>query len=79
MSGRGEVYTYTVVHRAPTAGYQAEAPYVIAHIEMDAGVRMTGRLRDIEPDEARIGMPVLAVYADITDRWTLLEFVPAEE
>src|SRR5262249_24497474 len=40
ISGRGEVYTYTVVHRAPTPAYQAEAPYVIAHVTMEEGFRM---------------------------------------
>lgn len=72
----GTVYTYTVVHRAPTPGYQAEAPYVIAFVEMDAGVRMSGRLRGLDPESARVGLPVRAAYADVTERWTLLEFSP---
>lgn len=76
VSELGELYTYAVVHRAPTPAFQEEAPYVIAHVTMDAGPRMTGRLR-VDPSELVIGMRVRAAYNDVTDGWTLLEFVPA--
>ena len=54
VSGRGTVYSYTVVHRAPP-GFEADVPYVVALIELDEGPRLMTRL---EADEVRIGMAV---------------------
>lgn len=73
ISGQGEVYTYTVVHRAPTPAYQADAPYVIAHVEMEEGFRMVANLSGAEE---RVGMPVKLTYLDATPEWTLFAFVP---
>ena len=74
VSGRGEVYTYTVVHRAPTPAYEADAPYVIAHVTMDEGFRMVGNVTGIPPEDVRIGMRVSLVYAEATPEWTLFAF-----
>ncbi len=76
IAGTGTVYTYTVVHRAPTPVYQADAPYVIAHIALDEGPRMIGWL-ECDPDDAAIGMPVHIVYRHVTDDVSLFAFVPA--
>jgi uncharacterized OB-fold protein len=76
VSGRGTVYTYTVVHRAPTPAYQAEAPYVIAHVTMEEGFRMAANLTGVAPDAVRIGLPVHLVYVDATPEWTLFGFEP---
>src|SRR5690242_12608965 len=43
-SGRGSVYSYSVVHRAPSPALQGEAPYVVALIDLDEGVRMFSRV-----------------------------------
>jgi hypothetical protein len=77
VSGRGKVYTYTVIHRAPTPAYQADAPYVIAHVELDEGPRMISNLVDCKTTDVRIGMPVDIVYEDVSADWTLFKFVPA--
>jgi len=77
VSGTGEVYTYTVVRRAPTPAYQADAPYVLAHVTMAEGFRMIARLTGAEPETVRIGMPVVIDYDDVTPEWTLFTFRPA--
>jgi uncharacterized protein len=45
VSGIGKVYTFTVVHRAPTPEFKPEAPYVIALIDLEEGVRAPARLK----------------------------------
>ena len=77
VSGRGSVYTYTVIHRGPTPAYQADAPYVIAHVELDEGPRMISNLIGCDPKDVRIGMPVEAVFEDVSPEWTLFKFTPA--
>ncbi len=37
VSGDATVYTFTIVHRAPTPAYQADAPYAIAYVELAEG------------------------------------------
>ena len=76
MSGRGTIATFTVVHRAPTPAYQAEAPYALAYVELDEGPRMPARLVDVDPATVEIGMPVEVVFDDVDDDLTLYEFRP---
>jgi uncharacterized OB-fold protein len=77
ISGRGEVYTYTVVRRAPTAAYQQDAPYVLAHVTMAEGFRMIASMTSADPETVRIGTPVRIAYQDVTPEWTLFTFEPA--
>jgi uncharacterized protein len=76
IAGTGQVYTYTVVHRAPTPAYQADAPYVIAHVTMDEGPRMISNLVGCDPAEVEVGMPVEVTFEDVTDELTLYHFRP---
>jgi uncharacterized OB-fold protein len=79
VSGRGVVYTYTVVHRAPTPAYQANAPYTIVHVVMDEGFRMVGTMTGTDPDSTEIGAPVRVVYTDLSTEWTIVEFEPVTD
>ncbi|MDX6393039.1 MAG: uncharacterized protein QOJ73_4102 [Streptosporangiaceae bacterium] len=74
IDGRGQIYTYTIVRRAPTPAYQAEAPYAIVHVTMQEDFRMIGTTIGISLDDVRIGLPVRADYDDVTPEWTLLRF-----
>src|SRR3981081_3031404 len=38
-SGRGSIYSFTVVHRPPP-GFEDEAPYMVALVDLEEGVRM---------------------------------------
>ncbi len=76
VSGQGTVYTYTVVHRAPMPAYQADVPYVIAHVELAEGPRVMSNLIDVAPDEVEIGMPVHVVFEDVTPEVTLYKWAP---
>lgn len=39
-AGYGRVLSHTTVHRAPTAAFREEVPYVIALVDMDEGFRL---------------------------------------
>jgi len=67
-SGRGAVYSTTVVRRKPADG----GDYNVCLVDLDEGVRMMSRVVGIPPAEVRIGMSVKARIAD-----GLVEFVPA--
>lgn len=76
ISGYGEVYSYTIIHRAPTPAYQADVPYVIAHVTLAEGPRMISNLIDIAPEDVRIGIPVKITYFDIGEGKSLFAFAP---
>ena len=78
IAGTGEMYTYTVVHRAPTPAYQADAPYVIAHVTLDEGPRMISTLVGCDPGAVTVGMPVEIIYDDVTPELTLYRFRPTD-
>ena len=75
--GRGAVHSFTTVFRAPTLAFQAEAPYVVAVIELEEGVRMISQVVGCGPDRVAIGMPVEVVFEDVSDTIALPKFRPA--
>ena len=74
LSGRGVVYTYTVVHQQFVP---AEVPYVVIVVELDEGVRLVSNLVDADPAEVRVGLPVELVWEDLAPDLALPRFRPA--
>jgi uncharacterized protein len=66
-TGRGEVHSFTIVARAPTAEFKADAPYVIALVDMTEGFRMMLNIRNTPPETVTIGMPIRVIY-EATER-----------
>lgn len=56
FSGKGEVYSFTTIQDAP-AGFEEQAPYVLALIKLDEGPMLTAQLTDLE-GPVEIGMRV---------------------
>jgi uncharacterized OB-fold protein len=79
VSGLGSVYTYTVVHRAPTPAYQRDVPYSIVHVALVEGPRMIGNLVGCDPAHVYIGMPVEIAFEDVLPDLTLYRFRPARQ
>jgi uncharacterized OB-fold protein len=75
VSGRGKVYSYTVVRRASTRSF-SDKPYVLAIVELDEGVRMTTNV-EAPPETVKVGMPVSVWFDDVTPERTLVKFKPA--
>jgi hypothetical protein len=75
VSGRGKLYSYTIVRRASTRSF-ADGPYVLAIVELDEGPHMTTNLI-APPDQLKIGMPVTVHFDDVTPQHTLVKFKPA--
>lgn len=59
LKGEGTVYSFTEVHEAHE-DFEMQKPYIIALIDLDEGVRVTGQLIDCEPDQVAIGIRVRA-------------------
>ncbi|MEX0682809.1 MAG: Zn-ribbon domain-containing OB-fold protein [Dehalococcoidia bacterium] len=77
LSGRGRVYTYTIVRRAMNPAFTADVPYVFAIVELEEGPRLPTNVINCPPDAVRVEMPVKAVYDKVTAGIALLKFEPA--
>lgn len=75
-SGRGTVYSYTIVRRAANPAFAEDVPYVLAVIELEEGPHLSGNVVGVPPEEVRIGMPVEAVFDHVTPEATLLKWRP---
>ena len=67
-SGRGTVYSTTIVRRKPADG----GDYNVCLVDLVEGPRMLSRVAGVAPGEVRIGMAVKARIAE-----GLVEFTPA--
>lgn len=71
VSGRGLIYSYTVVRRAPSPAF-ADVPYVVALVDLEEGVRMMGQVISA-PEDVRIGAPVEVAF-ELRDEFAVPEF-----
>jgi uncharacterized OB-fold protein len=76
LSGRGEVYTYTIVHRAIAAGQPLPTLIAVIALEDAGGVRMISNLVGVDPGEVAIGMPVELVWEDMSADLSIPRFRP---
>jgi uncharacterized OB-fold protein len=68
VTGRGTLYSYTVVHRAPSAALRDETPYAIGIVRLAEGPHIMGRLEGIDPDAVRIDMPLIVTIPRFPER-----------
>lgn len=57
-TGRGTIYSYTIVYRAPIPALRPRVPYVIALVDLEEGVRVMSNVLCTAPDQIRIGQKV---------------------
>ena len=66
LSGAGTVYSFSVV-RQPPAGYEAQAPYILAMVKLHEGPLITAQLTDCDPQDVAIDMQVEMVTRRLRD------------
>ncbi|MEM9564773.1 MAG: Zn-ribbon domain-containing OB-fold protein [Actinomycetota bacterium] len=76
-TGRGTVYSYTVVHRAPGSWGRA-APYVLAYVELEEGPRLMTNIVDCDPEAVAIDAAVHVVWHDTGEGNALPRFTLSE-
>lgn len=69
-SGKGKIYTYSVMRRAPE-------PYVIAYVTLEEGIAMMTNIVDCDLDKVRIDQPVRLVFKASEDGQPVPMFAPA--
>ena len=77
VSGKGRLYSFTVIHQPGNRAFEQDVPYVYAMVQLDEGPRMISNLVECPVEEATVDMPVVAVFDDVTPEVTLVKFRPA--
>jgi uncharacterized OB-fold protein len=72
VSGRGRLYSYTIVYRAPLAGF--EIPYVLAVVELEEGPLMLTRLVDSPVEQLAVEAPVEVAFTRASEEINLYTF-----
>lgn len=70
VSGRGTLYTFSVMRRV-------QVPYAIAYVTLDEGVTLMTNIIDCDFDQLRIGQPVRVVFVATEGGPPLPMFTPA--
>jgi uncharacterized OB-fold protein len=78
-SGRGEVFTYTVVHHAYDRQYLDRLPYAVAVVRLDEGPFFHSDIVGCEPAEVHVGQRVEVVYDWVDDETVIPRFRPADQ
>ncbi len=81
LSGRGAVYSYTIVHRpaVPAQRQRGPLPFAVVLVELEGaqGLRLLSNLVEADPAEARVGLAVELVWEDMGPGLALPRFRPA--
>ena len=73
-SGKGTVYSYTIVPQATHPAWRDQVPYNVVIVELEEDVRLISNLVEVASEDIRIGAPVEVVYDDVTEEITLPRF-----
>ena len=76
-SGKGTLWTYMINHR-PVPGFEDDAPYAIAIVQLEEGPNMMTNIVGIEntPENLVLDMPLEVVFEDATEEISIPKFRP---
>lgn len=77
LSGRGQIYSWIVVHAPVLPSFAEKVPYNVVLVELEEGVRMVSSLVECANDAIAIAMPVEVTFRELTEEITLPIFRPA--
>src|SRR5215469_18884479 len=75
-SGRGVIYSYTIIHQNKSPEFANDTPYNVAIVQLEEGPRMLSDIVGVAAAELRVGLPVMVVFDRVTDTISLPRFSP---
>ena len=76
-SGRGSLYTFTIMHQVMNPGFASAVPYNVAQVDLEEGVRMISNVVGIGNADLRPGMKLEVVFEDVGENVSIPKFRPA--
>lgn len=74
-SGKGTIYSFTIVQRSPYA--DLEAPYVLALVRLDNGVQLLTQLKTSAPEALCCDQPVEVEFERLREDFSIPVFRPS--
>ena len=78
-SGRGTLYTFSIMRQNLVRPFKDMLPYVLAMVDLEEGVRMLTNIVGCEVEDVRIGMPLEVVFVQARDGVHLPYWRPAAD
>lgn len=76
-SGRGTVYSYTIIRKVANE-YKQATPFVVAYVELAEGPRVMTNIVGCSVDDVKVGMDVTMEFHDTGEGNALYRFRPAD-
>ena len=74
VSGKGKIYSFTVVHVPAGPAFKEDTPYIVASIELDGGARIISNILTDNIADISIGDKVSVVFEKQDDDFTIPKF-----
>ena len=78
-SGRGTVYSFTVIRQNYSRPFRDWIPYVVALVDLEEGPRLMTNVVGCAPEDVRVGLPVRARFEAVSDTAGIALFTPDGE
>jgi uncharacterized OB-fold protein len=75
-SGRGTVYSYTVIRQNHVRPFRDLVPYVVALVDLEEGPRVMTNIVGCEPESVSVGMAVQARFEPVSESAGIALFEP---
>ncbi len=75
-SGRGVVWSYSIVHQAPYAAFEGDVPYVLATVRLEEGPQMMTNIVNCSLEAVAVGMAVRLTVEVRGDGFKVPQFEP---
>jgi hypothetical protein len=76
MSGRGNVFSFVVFHRAYHPAWEGKVPYNVALIELDEGPIVLSNVVGVDNAKLAVGLPVVVAFEAVDDELSIPVFKP---
>jgi uncharacterized protein len=73
-SGRGTVYSYTIICQNKSPEFAHDTPYNVAIVQLEEGPRMMSNIVNIDLTDLRVGLPVKVVFDSVNETISLPRF-----
>jgi uncharacterized OB-fold protein len=74
VSGRGEVFSFNIMHQLYHPGFAGHVPYAVVVVELEEGCKFISNLLGVEPHDIRCGMPVEVTFEKLSDDVSIPKF-----
>jgi len=79
VSGKGTLYSFTLMHQVYHPAFASEVPYNIAEVDLEEGLRILSNIVGCPNSDLKIGMPLIVTFEDVSSDVTIPKFRPSEK